>query len=379
MKTTYDAIVIGAGVLGASAAAHLAEAGHSVLILERGETVSGASGGNLGQISISDRTESWHMPLALRSQDYYREVLSKEYPIEYVPSGGSVTLTGEEQIAAGQDAQRRMAAFGVESVIYWGEDIRKAEPGLSLNAADALLFCPAEGKLNPLQTTLAFLDKAQKSGAILLRRTPVTAFQKEGTHITGVETPASVFSAKWVVNCAGPQAAFIGKLAGVSLPIRFHKGTAFVSEPVGPVIRGPIVGGGFFLAPPKVRPRRSIGFGCVQTADGSILIAQSTEECEAGDRSVNMPSLQLVALRFLQYYPQMRDLRIVRAWAAATTYTEDDLPVFGFSAGADNLFTAAGFKGAFTTAPEVGRVTLETLEGRADQVFAVCSPDRAGT
>lgn len=378
MKTTYDAIVIGAGVLGASTAAHLAEAGHSVLLLERGETAGGASGGNLGQISISDRTEPWHMPLALRSQAYYREVLSREYPIEYVPSGGSVTLTGEEQIAAGRDAQKRMAAYGVESDLYWGEDIHRAEPGLDLNAMDALLFCPAEGKLNPLQTTLAFLDLGKKRGVELRRRTPVTAFQKEGTHITGVVTPAGIFSAKWVVNCAGPQAAFIGKMAGVNLPIRFHKGTAFVSEPVGELIRGPIVGGGFFLAPPAVRPRRSIGFGCVQTAGGSILIAQSTEECADGDRSVNMPSLQLVARRFLRYFPQMRDLQIVRAWAAATTYTEDDLPVFGFSREADNLFTAAGFKGAFTTAPEVGRIAAEALEGRMDEVYAACSPDRAG-
>lgn len=378
MKNTYDAIVIGAGILGASVAAHLAEAGHSVLLLERGETVCGASGGNLGQISISDRCEPWHMPLAIRSQDYYREVLSKRYPsIEYVPSGGSVTLSGEEQMAAGLEAQRQMASYGVESTIYQGEEIHTVEPGLNLNAMDALLFCPAEGKLNPLHTTLAFLDMAQKGGAVLCKRTPVTAFQKEGTHITGVVTPAGTFSAKWVVNCAGPRASFIGEMAGVSIPVRFHKGTAFVSEPVGPTINGPIVGGGFFLKPPSVRPKRSIGFGCVQTADGSILIAQSTEECETDDRSVNMPSLQLVAKRFLTYYPQLRELQIVRAWAAVTTYTDDNLPAFGFSAEADNLFTVAGFKGAFTTAPAVGKITVDALEGRMDPMYAVCSPDRA--
>lgn len=376
MKNTYDAVVIGAGILGASVAAHLAEAGYAVLILERGEAVCGASGGNLGQISISDRCEPWHMPLALRSQDYYREVLSREYPIEYVPSGGSVTLTGEEQMAAGLEAQRQMAAYGVESVLYQGEDIHRAEPGLDLRAVEGLLFCPAEGKINPLKTTLAFLDKARKAGAVLLKQTPVTAFRKEGTHITGVETPAGIFSAKWVVNCAGPRAAFVGGMAGVHIPIRFHKGTAFVSEPVPPLINGPIVGGGFFLAPPPVRPKRSIGFGCIQTADGSILIAQSTEECDSDDKSVNMPSLQLVARRFLHCFPQMRDLQIVRAWAAVTTYTEDNLPAFGFSAGADNLFTVAGFKGAFTTAPAVGELTVEALEGREDPLYTCCSPDR---
>lgn len=377
MTNTYDAIVIGAGVLGASVALHLAQDGSRVLILERGEAVSGASGGNLGQISISDRAQPWHMPLALESLEYYRTVLSRGYEIEYAPTGGSVTLKGEEQLAAAQKAARDMAQLSTESALYQSAaDIHKAEPHINAGAMDALLFCPHEGKINPLLATLALLDKAQKAGAKLLWRAPVTGFVKEGSHIAGVQTPQGVFEGKWVVNCTGPRAAFLGDMAGVPIPTRFHKGTAFVSEPISPVIHGPVTGGGLFLAAPKVRPQRHIGFGTLQTADGSILIAQSTEECPTDDRTVNMPSLQLVAQRFLTYYPQLRGLQIVRAWAAVTTYTQDDLPVFGFSAGAANFFTAAGFKGAFSVAPAVGRITLDALKGNMDPLYTCCSPDR---
>ena len=63
----YDAIVIGACVIGCSTAFSLASAGRSVLIVERGEPACGASGGNLGQISLVDRWEPWHMKLALES------------------------------------------------------------------------------------------------------------------------------------------------------------------------------------------------------------------------------------------------------------------------------------------------------------------------
>lgn len=379
MKTRYDAVIIGAGIIGAAVAAQLAESGYSVLILERGVPASGASGGNCGQISISDRTEPWHMKLALRSLEYYREVLSKEYPIEYDASGGSITLSGAFQLTAGQAAMEQLQAYGVKAEIVRGSAVNDVEPAISPAALDGLLYCPLEGKLNPFQTTLAFLDKAQHAGAVLMRNTPVTAFEKSGDQIVGIKTAWETYSAGWVLNCAGPRAAHVGKLAGVPVPVRFHKGTAFVSQPVAPMIRGPVVSGESFLAPPAVRPNRAIGFGTVQTANGSILIAQSTEVCEIDDKSVNMPSLQLVARAFLRYYPQLHDLQIVRAWVAVTTYTEDGLPVLGTAADARNFFTVAGFKGAFTTAPAIAALTKDALDGRLDSDYLCCTPDRTGS
>ncbi len=376
MGKTYDAIVIGSGVLGASVAAQLAEGGYRVLILERGDAAGGASGGNLGQISITDRCEPWHMDLALRSLDYYRSVLCPEFHTEYEETGGSVAIEGADQLDGARIALKQMRDFGIQADLYYGEDIHKVEPNLAPEAMDALLYCPIEGKLNPFLTTLAFLEKAKRAGAEFLPHTPVLSFQKQGKRITGVQTPNAVYSAEWVMNCTGPRAAFVGEMAGVPIPIRFHKGTAFVSHPVPHLINGPVVGAGFFPKPFAVRPRRSIGFGAVQTADGSIVIAQSTEECESDDRSVNMPSLQLVARRFLHFYPQLQDLQIVRAWAAVTTYTEDNLPVFGCSAEAKNFFTVAGFKGAFTVAPAVGMLAKEALEGHLAEEYRCFSPDR---
>lgn len=377
MKTTYDAVVIGAGVLGASVAACLAAGGHSVVVLERGKAACGASGGNLGQISITDRWEPWHMKLAKRSLEYYGSVLSREYEIEYVQSGGSITLSGEVQITAARDTLRQLKELDVEAFLYSGADIRNAEPNLCPDAADAVLFCPMEGKLNPFAVTLAFLDKAKAAGAEFLPDMPVTGFRKAGGRITGVETPRGVFSGGWVINCTGPRAAFVGELADVPVPICFHKGTAFVSQPVPPVIRGPVCGGGFLMKGGGMNPpRRQIGFATVQTVHGSILIAQSTELCQTDDKSVNMPSLTLIAKRFLTYYPQLSDLQIVRAWAAVTTYTRDDLPVFGFSRDASNFFTVAGFKGAFTVAPAVGQLAKNALEGHLDPDYLCCSPDR---
>lgn len=378
MKFTYDAIVVGAGVLGASVAAHLAEGGFKVLILERGEAVCGASGGNLGQISITDRWEPWHMQLAKRSLEYYETILSKTFEIEYRRSGGSIVLSGQAQLEAGADVIAKLKDLGIEACLYFGSEMKKAEPNLNISAADALLYCPAEGKLNPFTVTLAFLRKAQAAGAVLMLHTPVIAFHKENNRITGTVTPKGTFTSEWIINCTGPRASYLGELAQVPIPICYHKGTAFVSQPVPPVIRGPVCGGGFLLKGSVGEPpKRHIGFATVQTENGSILIAQATEVCESDDKSVNMPSLSLVAKRFLSYFPQLEQLQIVRAWAAVTTYTKDNLPVFGFSREASNLFTVAGFKGAFTVAPAVGAMTKSALEGNMDPDYLCCAPDRS--
>ena len=62
-----DIVVIGGGILGATAAWSLSKEGHRVVILEKGDLVSGASGGNLGKLSVMERQEDWHIPLALES------------------------------------------------------------------------------------------------------------------------------------------------------------------------------------------------------------------------------------------------------------------------------------------------------------------------
>ena len=376
-KTTYDAIVIGAGVLGASVAASIAGAGYSVLILEQGEPACGASGGNLGQISVSDRWEPWHLKLTMQSLAYYEEVLSKQYDIGYLRSGGSVVLSTQEQVETAKTIIAKLRAQDIVCSLYTGSDMALAEPNLSLSSARALLYCPMEGKLNPMATTLALLSKALGAGAELLRNTPVTGFSIQNGQITQVHTPQGDFSAGWVINCAGPRAARIGEMAGVRVPVCWHKGTAFVSQPVQPIIRGPICGGGFIMGGEGgEQPKRQIGFATVQTLDGTILIAQSTEVSDVEDKSVNMPSLALVAQRFLSYFPQLEDLQIVRAWAAATTYTRDGYPAFGWSRDVGNFFIAAGFKGAFTVAPAVGTQVLRALEGNMDPSLAGFGPDR---
>ena len=98
MPEKADVVAIGGGVIGAAIAYNLARAGVDTVLLERGELASGASGGNLGQISLFDRSEDWHIALALESLDMYK-ILAKSFQIDYQETGGIVVLVTPEQEA----------------------------------------------------------------------------------------------------------------------------------------------------------------------------------------------------------------------------------------------------------------------------------------
>lgn len=368
-------VIIGGGIMGAAAAYWLARAGHPVTVLEKGELACGASGANLGQLSLIDREEPWHMQAALESLDLFAR-MNPRVNLEYEPSGGVVMLNNEEEHAAARAAAARLAERGVETEFLYGAEMHRAEPALCLERVHSLLYCPGEGKINPLNATLAFFSLAEEQGAVLRLNTAVTGFETRAGRVRRVKTTQGEFEADVVVNAAGAWAGHVAGLLGLSLPIDYHRAAAFVSQPVPKRINGPVVSGAMFLKRASMHMKRHIGTGCIQTLHGSIIIAQATEDAPVDSRAVTLPGLCLVAKQFLEYFPGLGDLEIVRAWACVTPFTPDGLPVFGFSREMTNFFTVAGFKGAFSTAPAVARHLTEALDEGIVWEDGSFSPDR---
>ncbi len=368
-------VIIGGGVIGAASAYYLAKAGHAVTVLEKGELCSGASGSNLGQISLLDREEPWHAGLAVESLRVYAQMQGTT-DFEYENTGGVAVLQDEEQLAAAREMAEKLAPAGVEVAFLFGEDMKRAEPNIDPRAALAVAHCPGEGRINPLKTTLAFFDLARAHGAALYPHTAVTGFTRANGRITAVCTDRGDFPADTVVNAAGAWAGSVSALLGLPCPIEYHRGTAFVSQPVPPVLRGPVVGGGFLLKSRLAHVKRRIGLAAVQSRCGSVIIAQATEEAPLEDRDISVQGFCLTSRRFLSIFPSLETLEIVRAWAGVTPFTRDGLPVFGFAAQVPNYLVAAGFKGAFTTAPMIGRAVAAALSEGTVLGNGRFSPDR---
>lgn len=368
-------VIIGSGILGATAAYYLAEAGYPVTIVEKGDFACGASGANGAQISLIDREEPWHMAAALEALEIYRS-MSRTVDLEYQETGGMVVLEDEAQYEAAQPAVKLVTGYGVAVECLRGAAVHRQEPLLDTSAIQGALYCPGEGKINPFKTTRAFLELAQAKGARLHMHTPVTGFTCSGSCITGVQTPRGEIPADIVINAAASWANQVAGLLGLTVPVDFHRAAAFISQPVAPCIRGPVVGGGMFLKRESMHMKRHIGSGSNQMACGSVYIAQATEDAPVDSREVTLPGMCLVAKLFLKCFPSLRDLEIIRAWACVTPFTPDKRPVFGWSRQVPNFFTLAGFKGAFSTAPAVGRRVRDTIQNGSIWENGAFSPDR---
>jgi sarcosine oxidase subunit beta len=373
MKT--DVTVIGGGILGAAAAYKLAGAGFSTALLERRDLAGGASGVNLGQISVVDRIEPWHMPLALASIQEYQK-LAETADMEFMQSGGTVVIADAEDLEAAKERAALLREYGVECTFHYGSEITAVQPMAAPDSMRAVMHCPMEGTLNPLKTVMAFADLAAGQGARVLTHTDVKGFERENGRITKVLTDRGEIGTSWVVNCAGAWAGQIGKMAGISIPMTWKRGTAFVSVPGPQTVVGQVSCTMVVSKKPVPDTDQLITAGMSQTQSGSIVLSQSHELSDLESRTPTMSGVSRVARQLLRQFPQLAELEIVRIWAAVTPATLDKRPFYGFCPQAENMLTAAGFKGAFTTAPAIAEKIVESLSGVSRWDISAFRPDR---
>jgi glycine/D-amino acid oxidase-like deaminating enzyme len=372
------AVVIGGGIIGNACAASLAEGGFSVTLLERKELACAASGGNVGQISVIDRAEPWHMRLTLNSLKTYREISEKE-DLEFSQDGGSILIENDDDFDQAEKLQKEMKTFDVPSEILEGNDVLRYLPGADLSLVKGIFYCPWEGTINPLKTVMYFRDRAVRAGAEIREHCPVESFRKEGSVIRSAHTPEGDFEADYFINCAGSWASGIGKMAGVPTRLNWRRGTAMITQPIPVIARGQMCGHALFGGTSEViggNGSELISLGIVQTKDGGVLIAQATKYTDADDKDITLSGVSGVAAGFIRHFPCCRGTEILRMWSAVTPFSDDGNPFFGFGKNAVNLLTAAGFKGAFTTSPEIARETVRALKGHSELLDSKFSPDR---
>src|SRR5262249_16983616 len=107
---------------------------------------------------------------------------------------------------------------GIEAELIGANDLRQLEPAIG-DTAIAAEWCPGEGKINPLNSTYAVVAHAKELGARFRRSSNVQAIEREGSGWK-VTTSRGETSCRRIVNAAGPWAAEVAALAGISIPVR---------------------------------------------------------------------------------------------------------------------------------------------------------------
>jgi sarcosine oxidase subunit beta len=217
-----DVVVVGAGVMGASVAWHLAGLGAKVTLLEReGEVGRGSTGRATGGFRAQFGTEI-NVALSLLAREKLLR-FQDELCVDpgYRPAGYLWLARTEAQLALLRQAQRVQHAVGLESSrMLSPREIAEVNPFVRVAGLAGAAYCPADGFIRPLEILRGYLQGARRLGARLLTGTPPLAFERDSAgRITAVETAAATLATGAVVNAAGPWAAQVAGLAGLAIPV----------------------------------------------------------------------------------------------------------------------------------------------------------------
>lgn len=343
---TADAVIIGAGVIGASIAFHLARLGIKPLVIEKNDPAAGSSGACDGLIFLQSKKPGLHLKLALESRrrfDGLVDPLGKS--IEFKNPGGMCLIESEAELAAMQLFVAEQRASGLDVELIDGDETRRREPCLSRKVI-AATFSELDAQVNPYALTFAFLRAAESAGARMLTGVEVKGIEVVAGKATGVLTCAGRVSAPVVVNAAGALAAEVGRLAGINIPITPRRGQVLVTAAVPPLLRHCLISAQYVAAKfnPDLAAQGGMGFSVEQSDSGNILIG-STREFVGFDRRTTFDGVRTIASRIAPVIPAIRRVPVIRTFGGLRPYTPDGLPILGKVENLKGFIMAAGHEG----------------------------------
>jgi sarcosine oxidase subunit beta len=335
-----DVVVVGAGVIGASAAWRLAERGCRVTVIDR---ASAPGGGSTGRATGGYRAQ-FATEINIRLSLLARETLRAFEALTGVDSGyrpyGYLLLTqSDEELASLLDAQALQHRLGLtEAVGVTVDDALRLNPALAPDTFTGGVFCPTDGFIRPLGMLEGYVAAGRRLGVEFRFDEEVLAFDREGSgRITTVRTSKGAHDCAAVVNAAGAWAARIAALAGIDLPVWPAKRQVAITHPyAGLPVEMPMTifaGDGFHL---RVRDDRVL---LVQPQDHD-----SNDPFDTSFDDVWIDGVEALAHRRV---PCLRAATIDRdaCWAGLYEMSPDKHAILGAADEAPNLYFANGSSG----------------------------------
>jgi glycine/D-amino acid oxidase-like deaminating enzyme len=347
-------IIVGAGIIGASMAYHLAKTGASVLVLDAAK-----AGGLATRASWAWLNASWGNPevyVRLRRQALvlWRD-LSESCPELPVKMCGSLTYDLSESDLRTYVSQH--GAWGYDIKLIDSKTTREREPFLREVPAIAAL-CGEEGVAEPVETALALLRRADAYGARCEYGVAVNAILSVSGRVKGVMTTAGEREGDVVVCAAGVDSPKLLRSAGFELPLKAPEGLLIHTRPLPSRLSGLLIAPGLHVR---------------QTMAGRLVSGFDF----AGSR-VDAPDV--AAARLLHWLnemlvlPELAQIDFVTVEKRPTP--ADDFPTIGWASPVDGLYVAVMHSG-MTLASAVGHFgSREILEGHDEPLFAPYRPGR---
>ena len=231
-----EILIIGGGIAGVSTGYHLAQYGRQVVLLERNDIASEASGVNAGSIGAL----GWgHVPdlesyLTMGSLELFKTLqVDLGYDIEFRRSGSLQAIQTEAEYVYTQRRVMELRSQGYTVDLLSTREAQTIEPEIN----PALLGClsmPLRAQADPKKATRAFATAAERSGARILLDHEVTGIQLRREDTYEVKTSQGPYRAETLVIAAGAWCGGIGSMLGLRIPIVPVRGQMWASSSVPP-------------------------------------------------------------------------------------------------------------------------------------------------
>lgn len=357
-----DAIVIGAGIVGASCALSLTNAGLKVLVIDRGAVSSGTTGAGEGNILVSDKDPGPELTLALRSRDLWFEMQTDVGDFfELEAKGGVVVARGDNSELLKLAEHQR--AHGVDARVVNGAELRDLEPFLDPSFSSGV-FYPQDAQCQPMLAAAHVIRTVVARGGAFVSNAKVTKVLVQDKKIRGVETTQGEFQAPILVNATGTWAGEIAKMAGSELPIAPRRGFILVTEPTKKYVFHKVYDSDYVANVASSDADLQTSTVVEGTRSGTILIGASRERV-GFDGTMNIEILRRLAAQATSLFPVLRDVQLLRAYRGFRPYAPDHLPVVGEDSLVRGLWHSAGHEGAgIGLAPGSAALITDAILGR---------------
>ncbi|MET9668849.1 FAD-binding oxidoreductase [Streptomyces sp. NPDC006475] len=343
-----DVVIVGGGVIGASIAFHLAEAGvRDVLVVERDEPASGSSGKPIGGIR-AQFSDPLNIGLGQRSLEAWRQFATRPGADIGLRTVGYLFLLGTgEEVATFERAVAVQHDLGVRSRIITPREAHELCPYIDPSSIVAAAHSPDDGCALPGAAVGGYLRAARRLGATVRTHCAVTGIATGDGGVRAVHTSSGTVRTGTVVCAAGAWSGAVGAMAGVPLPVVPLRRQIAMTGPLRP-------------GPPRIPFTLDFASSLYFHDDGAggLVLGLSDPRQKPGfGREFSVEWLGPFREAALRRAPALASLGVRSGWAGLYEVTPDCNALIGRARDVDGFLYATGFSGhGFLQAPAVGEI-----------------------
>ena len=383
-SNTFDHIIVGGGIIGASIAYHLkCKGAGSVLVVERNELASAASSRAAGLI-LQASPKPTKISMAQKTVELIPILKGEQDEDVGFHNVGSVRVSVSEQRDRDlQDMVDQASHHGIPFEWLSSDDACRRVPWLNAAQVQKAVFFPTDGYADPYMLTMSYVRAARARGAVFRLRTAVTDVLTTAGRVIGVQTNAGALTAGSVIDACGVWAALFFARAGFPLPMAPVRSHYWIADPdttyggEHPVTVMPDIAaytrpdvGGLLLG---VQERQSATFDARDLPDDPAAFSPTAGE----------DHWDILADAFddiMALFPGVASAQFSTYIAGLSSYTPDGKMILGAVPGVSGFYAAAGMCGSgITLSAGVGNIVADLVLGH-DPVMDISPfrPDRFG-